>query len=127
MGPWWTCDAAGPAAVLHRVSEAGWAVHRLGGGLPADLQQSERSVQARLAGDSAAVGSVGPLPLCPHHDTAVRGGEPAAAVHEEGNERGRGASWPGEDRRGGWPDVAADASRLLRLAAAERTVGARHR
>jgi hypothetical protein len=29
--------------------------------------------------------------------------------------------------RGGWPEVAADASRLLRLAAAERTVGTRHR
>src|SRR4029077_19206777 len=127
MGPWWTCDAAGPAAVLHRVSEAGWAVRRLGGGLPADVQQSERPVQARLAGDSAVVGSVGPLPLCPYHDAAVRRGKPAAAGHEESNERGRGASRLGEDRRGGWPAVAADASRLLRLAVAERAVGARHR
>src|SRR5438874_13040273 len=84
-------------------------------------------VQARLAGDRAVGGSVGPLPLCPYHDVAVRRGEPASAGHEEGGERGRGASWPGEDRRGGWPDVAAEASRLLRLAAAERTVGARHR
>src|SRR4029077_2485433 len=100
---------------------------RLGGGLPTEVQQSERPVQARLAGDSAAVGSVGPLPLCPHHDTAVRRGEPAAAGHEEGNERRRGASWLVEDRRGGWPEVAADASGLLRLAAAERAVGARHR
>jgi len=45
---------------------------------------------------------------------------PRLLGNEEGGERGRGASWPGEDRRGSWPDVAAEASRLLRLAAAER-------
>ena len=44
------------------------------------LTQSERPVQARLAGDSAVVGSVGPLPPCPNHDAAVRRGEPAAAL-----------------------------------------------
>src|SRR6266481_1092922 len=94
---------------------------------PLTFSSPNAPVQARLAGDSAVVGSVGSLPLRPHHDLAVRCGEPAAAGHEEGGERGRGASWPGEDRRGSWPDVAAEASRLLRLAAADRTVGARHR
>src|SRR5712672_2748500 len=101
---------------------AGWVAD-----CPLTFSSPNGPVQARLAGDSAVVGSVGPLPLCPYHNAAVRRGEPAAAGHEEGNERGRGASRLGEDRRGGWPEVAADASRLLRLAVAERTVGARHR
>ena len=64
-------DAAGPAAVLHRISEAGRVVRGLGGGLPADVQQPERAVQARRAGHSVAVCAVGALPLRPYHDTAV--------------------------------------------------------
>src|SRR4029077_5130956 len=49
------------------------------------------AVQARRAGHSVAVCAVGALPLRPYHDAAVRCGEPAAAGHEEGCERGRGA------------------------------------
>src|SRR4029077_5470403 len=81
VGPWRTGDAAGPAAVLYRVPEAGRIVRRLGGGLPAHVHQPERPVEARLAGDRAVVGSVGPLPLCPYHDAAVRRGEPAGDEH----------------------------------------------
>ena len=66
---------------------AGWVAD-----CPLTFSSLERAQQARLAGDSAAVGAVGPLPLCPHYDAAVRRGKPAAAGHEEGGERGRGAA-----------------------------------
>src|SRR5436305_12346578 len=66
-----------------RVSEAGWTVRRLGGGLPADLQQPECAIQARSAGNRVIVDFVGPLSLCPYHGAALRRGEPAAAGDEE--------------------------------------------
>ena len=50
----------------------GGSVRRLGGGLPAGVQQPERAAQARSAGHRAAVGSGGPSALRPHHGAAVR-------------------------------------------------------
>src|SRR5947209_11917294 len=43
-------DAAGPVALLRRVSEAGRTVRRLGGGLPAVVQQPERPSKHDLLG-----------------------------------------------------------------------------
>jgi len=101
---------------------AGWVAD-----CSARLQQSQCPLQARRAGHGAAVGVVGALPLRPHHELALRPGEPGAARHEEGGERGRGAARPGQDRRGRRTGLAGAASRLLRAAAAGRAVGARYR
>jgi len=94
-----------------------------GCGLPADLQQSERSVQARarLAGDRAVSVLSGSVPLTgggllrPHHYRAVRFCEPAAAGHEKGMMRilGGGRGWAKIYESAA--DAAADASGLLRL------------
>src|ERR1700757_258518 len=65
----------------------GW----LGSGLPIVAQQPECPAQARSAWHRVAVCSGGSSALRPHHGAALRSGEPAAAWHAQGAERGRGA------------------------------------
>src|ERR1700730_12630794 len=94
-------DALRPTAVLHRVPEAGRVVRWLGSGLPTVAEQPECPAQARSAGHRAAVGSGGSSALRPHYCAALRSGEPTAAWHAQGAERGRGAPQPRQDRRSG--------------------------
>ena len=127
MGQHGACDAVRSVAIFHRVSETGWPVRRLGGGLSADADQPECATQPRSAGHGAAVGFVGSSALQPHHGVARRSGEPAIAGHEQGVERRRGSSRLCEDRRNRRTDLAAKPSRLLLGTAVRRAVGARHR
>ena len=60
-----------------------------------------------------AVGSGRSSALCPHHRAALRSGEPAAARHAQGAQRGRGAPQPRQDRRSAGAGLAAEPSGLL--------------
>ena len=118
--------AVRPTGVLHRLPEAGGPVRRLGGRLSAVADPPECPNQAGPARHGAVVGAGRSLALCPHHLAAVRSGEPVAARHGQGGERGFGAPQPGEDRRSERPSLAASPPGLYHRAAAGRAMGARH-
>jgi hypothetical protein len=112
--------------LLHRLPQTGRVVRRLGGGLSACVHQSECAEEARPARHRAAVGAGRASPLRAYHRAALRSGEPAAARHAQGCQRGFGSPRPGNDWRNQRPALAAEPPGLLHRAAAERTLGARH-
>src|SRR5260370_40499329 len=107
-----TGDAARTAPVLYRVPQARRVVRRRGGGLSAALHEPECAEKARPPGHSVAVGAGRALALCAHDDVTLRPGESAAAGDGAGGERGRGAAWVRQDRRGRRAEVAAGTSLL---------------
>ena len=87
-----TCDGAGPAAIIFIdwLKQGGTVHHGWVGRLPTDLQQSERTQQARLAGRQCCrcCRAITAMPTLRRlrYDAV----SPWLLGHEEGDERGRG-------------------------------------
>src|ERR1700722_4161704 len=122
MGPTGGLYAAGTTSVLHRLSENGWSVRGVCGGLPAELQEPERAAEARRAGNGDVVDAGGAQAVFAYRGVARRRGAARASEHEEDRQRGRGTARLRGDRGGGGGEVASASSRPLRGAASVRAL-----